>query len=268
MLLCAAMLCMAACGGAGEADTPDYDGREAVSPSPAAVPLQPATPTPQVIAAPDRQSQLAAAKQQNADTMAWLVISGVDIDDPVVQGEDNAQYISLDAQGNYDAWGCYYADCRNAFDTRDNMSVNTVIYGHSESDCNPDGVRFSRLHRFMDAEFVQNNPYIYLSIDGEDMAYMIAAVFVTDVSFDYINPDPAALGGSAFFDTVNAANWLDIDGVTLTEGDEILTLSTCCRKYDAANTGNQRLVVMAKRATIGDPIPEIHVLFADRHTMP
>ena len=37
-----------------------------------------------------------------------------------------------------------------------------------------------------------------------------------------------------------------IDGVTFSEGDTFLTLSTCCRKYDKTNSGNQRLVVMAK----------------------
>ena len=34
--------------------------------------------------------------------------------------------------------------------------------------------------------------------------------------------------------------------MTFSEEDSVLTLSTCCRKYDKANTGNQRLVVMAK----------------------
>lgn len=264
LLLCAAVLSMAACGGAG--DSPSAAIAAPVTASPA--PMVEVTPAPQLIAATDRQSELAEAKKQNGDTVAWLVIPGADIDDPVVRGEDNAQYISLDAQGNYDAWGCYYADCRNAFDTRDNMSVNTVIYGHSESDCNPDGVRFSRLHRFMDADFTQDNPFIYLSVDGEDMVYLIAAVFITDVSFDYINPDPTALGGSTFFDTVNDANWLDIEGVTLAEGDELLTLSTCCRKYDATNSGNQRLVVMAKRVDVGTPLPQLTVTPAENHTMP
>ena len=43
-----------------------------------------------------------------------------------------------------------------------------------------------------------------------------------------------------------AKNWLEFDGVSFGEEDTVLTLSTCCRKYDEYNTGNQRLVLMAK----------------------
>ena len=67
-----------------------------------------------------------------------------------------------------------------------------------------------------------------------------------DIGFDYIDPNPMGSKLTEFFQTVEKKNWLDIDGVTFSEGDTVLTLSTCCRKYDKANTGNQRLVVMAK----------------------
>ena len=42
----------------------------------------------------------------------------------------------------------------------------------------------------MDADFVKEHPYIYLSVDGEDMIFQITALFVTDIGFDYIAPDP------------------------------------------------------------------------------
>jgi len=63
---------------------------------------------------------------------------------------------------------------------------------------------------------------------------------------DYIAPDPTGDDLTSFFETVARKNWLDFDGVTFSEGDTFLTLSTCCRKYDKTNSGNQRLVVMAK----------------------
>ena len=67
-----------------------------------------------------------------------------------------------------------------------------------------------------------------------------------DNGFDYIDPNPMGSKLTDFFQTVEKKNWLDFDGVTFSEGDTFLTLSTCCRKYDKANSGNQRLVVMAK----------------------
>lgn len=103
----------------------------------------------------------------------------------------------------------------------------------------------------MDANYVKANPYIYLSVDGEDLIFQITALFITDIEFDYIDPNPTGDKLTEFFQTVERKNWLDFDGVSFSEGDTILTLSTCCRKYDAANSGNQRLVVMAKLLPAG-----------------
>ena len=72
------------------------------------------------------------------------------------------------------------------------------------------------------ADYVKENLYIYLSVKGDDMVFQITACFITDIDFDYIAPNPTG------------------------EEDTVLTLSTCCRKYDKTNSGNQRLVVMAK----------------------
>ena len=78
------------------------------------------------------------------------------------------------------------------------------------------------------------------------MIFQITALFVTDIGFDYIAPDPTGDDLTSFFETIARKNWLDFDGVTFSEGDTFLTLYTCCRKYDKSNSGNQRLVVMAK----------------------
>ena len=35
---------------------------------------------------------------------------------------------------------------------------------------------------------------------------------------------------TSFFETIARKNWLDFDGVTFSEEDSVLTLSTCCRR--------------------------------------
>ena len=50
--------------------------------------------------------------------------------------------------------------------------------------------------------------------------------------------------------------------------DTVLTLSTCCRKYDKANSGNQRLVVMAKLLPKGATTQEFSVSLVDSPEMP
>ena len=237
-VLIAALLLAAAAGAAA------CGQREA----PAAVPevTEPQPAGGEVIPAVDRQAQLADAKEKNPDTAAWLYIPGAEVDDPVMQAADNSYYLQRDENGNFSEWGCYYAHCDDHLGSRSQLDQNTVIFGHSASDCDPDGPRFTKLHRFMDADYVQENPYIYLSVEGEDMIFQITACFITDISFDYIAPDPTGQELADFLAQVAAKNWLELDGVTFGEEDTILTLSTCCRKYDMENTGDQRLVVMAK----------------------
>ena len=56
--------------------------------------------------------------------------------------------------------------------------------------------------------------------------------------------------------------------MTFSEGDTFLTLSTCCRKYDKTNSGNQRLVVMAKLLPEGATAQEFSVSLVDDPEMP
>ena len=56
--------------------------------------------------------------------------------------------------------------------------------------------------------------------------------------------------------------------MTFSEEDTVLTLSTCCRKYDKANSGNQRLVVMAKLLPEGTTAQEFSVSLVDSPEMP
>ena len=89
-----------------------------------------------------------------------------------------------------------------------------------------------------------------------------------DIGFDYIDPNPMGSKLTEFSQTVEKKNWLDFDGVTFSEGDTFLTLSTCCRKYDKTNSGNQRLVVMAKLLPEGAIAQDFTVRLAPEPEMP
>ena len=124
------------------------------------------------------------------------------------------------------------------------------------------------IDREMDADYVKENPYVYLSVKGEDMVFQITACFITDIDFDYIAPDPTGEELTNFFEQVAKKNWLEFDGVTFGEEDTVLTLSTCCRKYDEYNTGNQRLVLMAKLLPEGAVAQDFTVRLAPEPEMP
>ena len=185
-----------------------------------------------------------------------------------MQAEDNGHYLWLGEDGKYSTWGCYYAHCENKFGGRDRLDANTTIFGHSASNCDPNGPKLTKLYRYMDADYVKEHPYIYLSVAGEDLVFQITALFITDIAFDYIAPNPTGSELTEFFRTVARKNWLNFGGVTFSEGDTVLTLSTCCRKYDTAKTGNQRLVVMAKLLPEGATAQPYTVSLAENPEMP
>lgn len=198
-----------------------------------------------------RQTELADATAQNSDTVAWLYLPDTEIDDPIVQAADNEYYLNRDETGSYSAWGCYFADYLNDLSGRAALDTNTVIYGHSYKTEDPDERKFTQLFKYCDLEFVQQHPYIYLSVNGEDLVFQVAAVFFTDIDFDYINPEPSGEDLTTFFDTVEQKNEYVFDGLDFGPGDKVLTLSTCAHRYDVNNTRNQRLVVMAKLLDAG-----------------
>ena len=212
--------------------------------------------------------ELPLETETTVDTVAWLYMPGAEVDDPVVQAKDNAYYLQKDENGNYSEWGCYYAHCDNRLSSRSKLDRNTVIFGHSASNCDPDGPKLTKLHRYMDADYVKENPYVYLSVKGEDMVFQITACFITDIDFDYIDSDPTGEELTNFFEQVAKKNWLEFDGVTFGEEDTVLTLSTCCRKYDEYNTGNQRLVLMAKLLPEGAIAQDFTVRLAPEPEMP
>ena len=61
------------------------------------------------------------------DLVGWLTIDGTDIDYPVMQGSDNAEYLSKDPYGGYSATGSIFLDSRSSPDFTDSFSI---IYGH------------------------------------------------------------------------------------------------------------------------------------------
>ena len=271
-IICMAVLLfamtMAGVGCSQKEAEPAADSSAAPSASSAAEPQPTAPPAGEVIPTIDRQAELAQAREKNPDAVAWLYIPGAEVDDPVMQAEDNGYYLNLDETGAYAMWGCYYAHCENQVGGRDELDKNTTIFGHSASNCDPDGPKFTKLYRYMDAAFVKQHPYLYLSVDGEDMIFQITALFVTDIAFDYIAPNPTGNDLTSFFETVARKNWFAFDGVTFSEEDPVLTLSTCCQKYDTANTGNQRLVVMAKLLPEGAIAQDFSVSLVENPEMP
>lgn len=260
------VLSLTACSDRTESSSPTDDS--SIS-NPVSEPTTPATPGKPVEPEKDIADKISAAFNQNNDVVGWLSFPGTKIDNEVLQGDDNTFYERRDITKEYNWYGCYYADAGNTFGNRNDLSRNTVIYGHNMHNT-IDGPKFGELQRLVDfngdgtvfgddvatatdISFAKEHPVLYFSTVDDEMVWVIYAAFFTEVGFDYHleNPDD-----KTFMNIVAEAkerSRLNYD-VEVKPSDKILTLSACAYKYDNARR-DQRFVVQARLLRPGEEIP-------------
>lgn len=191
----------------------------------------------------DLLEAIAGDIEKNPDTVGWLSVPGTDISDSVQQSYNNSYYLRRTKLQEEDIYGCYFADYECSFGTRDQLSQNTIIYGHSDLKDNKDGPKFSQLFRFTDFEFAANTPYVNFSTLVDGMNWQVFAGFYTDTSMKYIY---SKYSDEAFLQLVEEAKTKSVFSynVPVSAQDKILTLSTCSVR-DGTN-GNHRFVLMAR----------------------
>ncbi|MDL2293304.1 class B sortase, partial [Ruminococcaceae bacterium OttesenSCG-928-D13] len=91
----------------------------------------------------------------NPDISGWLVCEGTEINYPVVQGTDNAKYLTTLFDGGSGKAGCLFVDFENSPDFSDK---NTVIYGHNLLD----GSMLSSIIRYGESGYFELYPTMTL----------------------------------------------------------------------------------------------------------
>lgn len=221
---------------------------------------------------PTFQPQIKEAREKNEDIVGWLKIDDLEIDGAVVQAENNKRYERQNEWKQYGWTGSYFADYECNLTGREQLSKNTVIYGHNvHFDDNKDGERFSQLFHFTDIDFAKEHPYLYFSTydpaasqDGKtlsenDMVWQIFSVFYTTTDFNYIqitkdfqNPDSGEITDAQLMNIITEVQKRSeyVYDVPVTAKDKILTLSTCSYRYGKRD--DVRFVVMAKLLAPGE----------------
>ena len=159
----------------------------------------------------------------NNDFIGWINIAGI-ISYPVVRGNDNDKYINTTFTGAHNSAGAIFMDYRN---TNNFDEFSKIIYGHHTRD----GSMFAPLSRFLDSNFLRQNPDITVTTrDGRTLTYRVFAAKVTDAW------DPAY--GIALFDPARAAEEFP-NAPANARG--FMLLSTCTRSRDR----DERILVFA-----------------------
>lgn len=177
-------------------------------------------------------------KEINNDIVGWITIPDTPIDYPIMQTDNNNDYyLYHNYKGEETKFGSIVMDFQCNKD-----SENLILYGHNMMA----GNMFAYIKKYEQIYTFQNNPYIYINIFGENRVYQIFSVFRTategEGSFYYCRPDFDIT--DEYKDFVNEILSMSLyeTGISVSENDEIICLSTCTAAY-----GNLRTVVAAKR---------------------
>ena len=172
--------------------------------------------------------------ERNSDTIAYITVEGTNISYPVVQTDNNDYYLDHDFDHNYSQKGAIFADFRNTFD---NLSLNTIIYGHHRLD----NTMFGPLDiLFTDDYYNRSSHNIILTTISKTYTFRVFSVYEIDPEIYYLTTsftsDNAYL---EFLNTLKSRSLYQYNE-NFDVNSKIITLSTC----NNDNTG--RLVVHAK----------------------
>lgn len=171
----------------------------------------------------------------NEDVRGWLTIDGTHIDYPVVQGENDMEYINKDVYGNFALSGSIFLSCMNSPDFSDGYNL---VYGHHMDN----GGMFGDVVEFAEAEFFAEHSTGTLYLPDRTYGIQIFACVKTDAYDQTIfHPQDQKIrdvSGLLEYLQKNAAQYRDI-GVA--REDQIIGLSTCAE----AET-NGRVIVFGR----------------------
>lgn len=166
----------------------------------------------------------------NPDVCAWITIDSTNIDYPVVQGEDNFEYIAKDVLGQPAASGSIFLVSANKRDFTDNYNM---LMGHHMQG----GEMFGDLDLFLDEAFFNANYTGTLFLP--DKAYSLEVVCVLSAdAYDRVMYGVGANSSAEMKALTARIDELAIfkRGAALTQDDKILALSTCSSGSTNART--------------------------------
>lgn len=165
----------------------------------------------------------------NNDTVAWIKVSGTNIDYPIVQTTNNDYYLnhSFDKTKNQNGWPFLNSD--NAKDFSDH---NTILFGHNTNGT----TMFSQLKDIYNGKYGTSID-IYIYLENEVIQYQVFSIYLEE---------PTNVSSISKFITSDIIS-KSIEkskikfGIDVSDKDYILTLSTC------NNVTDDRIIMQAKK---------------------
>lgn len=172
----------------------------------------------------------------NDYVVGWITIEGTQIDYPILQADNNSDFMFRNFYGEESIAGSIFMDYRNNITMQDS---NIVVYGHRMKD----GSMFQHLTKFLDKDFFDKHQTFTIDTLYDSYEAEIFAVYPTMTDFNYIQTDFSNEEDFAgLIEEIQNKSTYKRD-VDLNFDDQMLTLSTCDYTLDPEEG---RLVVHAK----------------------
>lgn len=168
----------------------------------------------------------AALQAINPDVVGWIYIEDTRINYPIVQGQDNDQYLYHLISGEYNSSGSIFLDAQasSLF-----LSRNNPIYGHNMKN----GSMFADMTDYTDQAFYDEHPVALLLTPEKNYKIRLFSAYVTDAWADAWEIGFEDSAYQAWLEKLQRQSYFASD-VVPTVQDRILTFSTCTYETDDA----------------------------------
>ena len=174
-------------------------------------------------------------KKLNPDVKAWIQVPKTNIDYPVVQGQDDMEYINKNVYGEFELSGAIFLSCMNKDDFSDPYNL---VYGHNMKN----GGMFADVADFTNKEYFETHQKgkLYLT-DATRKIRFFACMKVTAADAKIYHPDGYRKENLKDLLDYIQANAVQYRDVNVADENSLIALSTCSE----AET-NGRVVLIGK----------------------
>ena len=174
-------------------------------------------------------------KKLNPDVKAWIQVPKTNIDYPVVQGQDDMEYINKNVHGEFELSGAIFLSCLNKDDFSDPYNL---VYGHNMKN----GGMFADVADFTNKEYFETHQKgkLYLA-DATRKIRFFACMKVTAADAKIYHPDGYRKENLKDLLDYIQANAVQYRDVNVADENSLIALSTCSE----AET-NGRVVLIGK----------------------
>lgn len=174
-------------------------------------------------------------KKLNPDVKVWIQVPKTNIDYPVVQGQDDMEYINKNVYGEFELSGAIFLSCLNKDDFSDPYNL---VYGHNMKN----GGMFADVADFTNKEYFETHQKgkLYLT-DATRKIRFFACMKVTAADAKIYHPDGYRKENLKDLLDYIQANAVQYRDVNVADENSLIALSTCSE----AET-NGRVVLIGK----------------------